>query len=71
MSVIACPVCGEAKEPAAHVTTIAVCASCGTSLAIAADGSVRRATAHDTDVLSASQLRQLQHARGQITRAKA
>jgi hypothetical protein len=64
-----CAVCGHAAEPAAHIATVAVCASCGASNAIAIDGTVTRATAADTASLSARDLVTLTQARRQIAKA--
>jgi len=65
---LTCPVCGHVAEPAAHVATIAICASCGASLNVSISGEVTRATALDTDNLSLSDLQVLRRARAAIAR---
>ncbi len=65
---LTCPVCGHVAEPAAHVATIAICASCGASLNVSIDGQVTRATALDTDYLSLADLQVLRRARAAIAR---
>ena len=65
---LTCPVCGHVAEPAAHVATIAICASCGASLNVGIDGQVTRATALDTDALSQVDLQALRRARAAIAR---
>lgn len=66
---LVCPVCRVAKEPALHIGTVAICSACGSSAAIAIDGTVTRATAHDLEGLRTSELAKLGHARAAITRA--
>jgi len=64
MSAICCPVCETTAEPAAAIGGLVVCAHCGASLVVTeADGTVRRATAADTTVLSAADLQILRLAR--------
>jgi len=68
MADVTCPVCGHVAEPAAHVATIAICASCGASLNVSITGEVTRATALDTDALSAADVQVLRRARAAIAR---
>lgn len=65
---IPCPICGASGEPAERIGDVAVCAACGSSLVIEATGTVRRATAADTEPLSGSALARLVHARSRIAR---
>jgi hypothetical protein len=68
MSAITCPVCGTTAEPAAQVGMILICANptCGASL-VEESGregdTVRRATAADTETLTAAELQTLRKAR--------
>ena len=65
---LTCPICGHVAEPAAHVATIAICASCGASLNVSITGEVTRATALDTDNLSLGDLQVLRRARAAMAR---
>jgi hypothetical protein len=59
-----CPVCWQTAELAAQIRSVAVCASCGASFVIEADGSNRRATATDTTALTDAERQTLRKARG-------
>lgn len=68
MSAISCPVCGVTTDPAAEWESLKICGSCGSSLFVGDDGTVRRATAAETTTLSAEALQVLRSARGRIAR---
>ncbi len=68
MAEVACVECGAVREPAATSGQIAICAECGTSLHVASDGHVERATARHLDQLTTADLDTLRHARGRIAR---
>ena len=68
MTELCCANCGVTRAPAAQVATIAVCAACGSSNVIAANGQTRRANAQDTDVLSPGDRALLVKARSSIVR---
>lgn len=70
MSALLCPACNQSGEPAVRVGTIAVCASCGASVVIAPDYTVKRATLDDTTVLSPSELDTVRRARAKIVRGE-
>ena len=61
-----CPVCQFDGDPLAQVGPVAVCASCGSSIAL--EGDPRKATAVDTTDLSDADLRVLRTARASIVR---
>lgn len=64
----ACPICHVTSAPAAQILAFAICGSCGASLVVAADGTVRAATGADTAALIAADLQELRRARGAIAR---
>jgi len=70
MSEIACPACVRASEPAARIGPLAVCGLCGASVVVEPDGTVRRATARDTDGLALSELAILSTARARLVRGE-
>ncbi len=63
-----CASCQLEMEPAARVGAIAVCAKCGASVVVQQDGTVRRATAMDTDALQPGDRAVLVKARSAIAR---
>ena len=65
---VACPECHAVREPAIAIGAIAVCSACGTSIHVASDGSVERATARHLDLLTPQDLHALRIARARIVR---
>ena len=65
---IHCPECDASEPPVAAVGSIAVCKVCGTSLHVASDGAVERATARHLDLLTPHDLHALRTARARIVR---
>lgn len=65
-----CPSCDVTGPPATRLGNLAICGHCGSTLAVNLDGTIRRATAMDTDVLAPRDRALLVKARSAIARPK-
>jgi len=63
-----CPDCHTTADPLLQIGDVAICAACGASLHIGADG-VRKMRHSDTETMDLAEMAQLRRARASIVRA--